>query len=70
MLQKRTSNHALKMHTVKYLRHHTKSFDYTRGVMKTLYAQTGDEVRRLGGNKALEAILDRLGVPEDEQVGQ
>ena len=64
-MQKRTNNHSLKVHTVRYLRDHTKSFDYTRTVLKTLHTQTEDEVKRLGGNKALEGILAKLGVPEE-----
>jgi geranylgeranyl diphosphate synthase type 3 len=66
VLQKRTTNHALKAHTVEYLRSHTKSFDYTRTVMKEIYGQTEAEVQRLGGNKMLEAILHKLGVPGPE----
>ena len=68
MLQKRTTNHALKAHTVNYLRHHTKSFDYTRNVMREIFGQTEAEVRRLGGNRMLEAILDKLGVPEEPEA--
>lgn len=67
VLQKRTTNHALKAHTVAYLRNHTKSFEYTRKVLKDIYGQTEDEVKRLGGNKMLEAILHKLGVPEAEE---
>ena len=65
VLQKRTNNHSLKAHTVRYLRDQTRSFDYTRTVLKTLHSQTEDEVKRLGENKALEAILGKLGVPEE-----
>lgn len=45
---------------------HTRSFDYTRGVLRTLTQQARDEVRRLGGNRAVEVILDRLEVGEKE----
>ena len=70
VLQKRTHSHSLKSHTVDYLRHHTHSFAYTRAVLKTLYTQTAEEVRRLGGNKGLERILGKYAVPlaEDGEV--
>jgi geranylgeranyl diphosphate synthase type 3 len=35
-------------------------------VMRTLEKQTRDEVRRLGGNVGLEAILDMLHVKDPE----
>jgi geranylgeranyl diphosphate synthase, type III len=41
---------------------HTKSFEYTRGVLGKLDAQAREEVRRLGGNTKLERILDSLAV--------
>lgn len=63
VLQKRTTAHSLKKHTVDYLAIQTKSFAYTRKVLADLYTQVKDEVARLGGNKMLEAILERLDVP-------
>jgi geranylgeranyl diphosphate synthase type 3 len=70
VLQKRTTNNALKAHTVNYLKTQTKSFEYTRKVLHEIYAQTEDEVKRLGGNKLLEKILEKLGVPEGEISGE
>ncbi len=65
VLQKRTPSVSLKSHTVSYLRHQTRSFDYTRDVLVELLRQIEAEVASLGGNEALEAILGALGVPED-----
>lgn len=67
VLQKRTTSFALKKHIVEYLANHTKSFEYTRGVMDTLYAQIEDEIKELGGNKPLEAIVARLKVVEEKK---
>jgi geranylgeranyl diphosphate synthase type 3 len=64
-LQKRTPSSSLKSHTVDYLRHQTHSFDYTRDVLTQLFGQIEEELASLGGNKALEAIMEALGVPED-----
>jgi geranylgeranyl diphosphate synthase type 3 len=63
VLQKRTNSVSVKSHTVEYLRTQTRSFEYTLGVLTTLRRQTMDEIERLGGNKGLEAIMERLSVP-------
>ena len=63
VLQKRTHSISLKTHTVEYLRNQTRSFEYTRGVLRTLYGQIEEEVKRFGGNSGLAAILKRLSVP-------
>ncbi|KAI0937773.1 hypothetical protein AcW1_003845 [Taiwanofungus camphoratus] len=62
VLQKRPSTPTLKLHTVLYLRQHTKSFDYTIGVLRSLEKQIRDEITRLGGNQGLEKIIDALHV--------
>jgi hypothetical protein len=36
--------------------------------MRELYGQTEAEVKRLGGNRMLEAILVKLGVPEEPEA--
>lgn len=64
VLQKRTTSVSLKAHIVAYLKNETRSFDYTREVMVTLERQVHDEIRRLGGNRGLEAILKMLYVPD------
>ena len=65
VLQKRTPSSSLKSHTVDYLRHQTRSFEYTHGVLTQLFSEIKEELTSLGGNKALEGILAALGVPED-----
>jgi len=60
VLQKRPSSPTLKTYTISYLKDHTKSFDYTLGVLHKLEKQTRDEIRKLGGNIKLEAIVDTL----------
>ncbi|KIM76617.1 hypothetical protein PILCRDRAFT_797172 [Piloderma croceum F 1598] len=62
VLQKRPSSPTLKTHTISYLKDHTKSFDYTLSVLRTLEKQTRDEIQRLGGNLKLEGIVDTLHV--------
>ncbi|EJF56170.1 terpenoid synthase [Dichomitus squalens] len=62
VLQKRPTTPTLKNHAIKYLREHTKSFDYTLGVMDDLEAQIRAEIARLGGNAQLEKIVDLLHV--------
>jgi geranylgeranyl diphosphate synthase type 3 len=56
------------MHVINYLRDRTKSFEYTLGVLKKLEAQTRAEIHRLGGNEALEKIIDLLHV--DDALGK
>jgi len=63
VLQKRTTSTSLKKHTVDYLRNHTKSFEYTREVLINLKGKLEAELARLGGNKALDMIVDVLGIP-------
>ncbi|RDB20687.1 Geranylgeranyl pyrophosphate synthase [Hypsizygus marmoreus] len=65
VLQKRPSTPTLKIHTINYLRDHTKSFEYTQSVLDSLEAQTRQEIARLGGNKALERIMDLLHVAKE-----
>ncbi|KAI0710311.1 terpenoid synthase [Cerioporus squamosus] len=62
VLQKRPTTPTLKKHTINYLRDHTKSFDYTLGVMDELEAQVKAEIARLGGNPKLEKIMGALHV--------
>jgi len=64
VLQKRPTTPTLKVHTISYLKNHTKSFEYTLDVMRNLEKQTRDEIRRLGGNEGLDAIMDFLHVED------
>ena len=67
MLQKRPATPTLKRHTVAYLRNHTKSFEYTVRVLRSLERQTREEIARLGGNKGLEKIMDALHVDSESE---
>jgi geranylgeranyl diphosphate synthase, type III len=62
ILQKRPTTPTLKVYTISYLKNHTRSFDYTLEVMRTLENQTREEIHRLGGNERLETFMDLLHV--------
>ena len=54
----------LKNLTISYLKEVTHSFEYTLSVLNSLEVQARAEVTRLGGNPKLEAILEKLTVPD------
>lgn len=58
ILKKRTTDPELHRWMIDYLRTETKSFDYTLAVLCSLWVQTLMEIGRLGGNPALERIVD------------
>lgn len=62
VLQKRPSTPTLKIHAITYLKNRTKSFDYTLKVLASLEKDVYDELRRLGGNPGLEALMAALHV--------
>ncbi|KAJ7510838.1 isoprenoid synthase domain-containing protein [Mycena galericulata] len=62
VLQKRPSTPTLKNHAIQYMKTQTKSFEYTLNVLERLEKQARAEVKRLGGNPGLDAILDVLHV--------
>ncbi|KAI0800350.1 terpenoid synthase [Fomes fomentarius] len=62
VLQKRPTTPTLKTHAISYLRDHTKSFEYTLGVMEDLEENIKVEIARLGGNPKLEKIVQALHV--------
>ncbi|KAG8805225.1 geranylgeranyl pyrophosphate synthetase [Serendipita sp. 399] len=66
VLQKRPSTPTTKRYAVDYMQNVTDSFSYTRSVLAILDKQIREEVQRLGGNPKLEALLDQLKVPEEE----
>ncbi|KAL5504497.1 hypothetical protein ACEPAH_7158 [Sanghuangporus vaninii] len=68
VLQKRPTTPTLKRYTIDYLKNQTKSFDYTLSVLESLESQIRDEIKRLGGNKGLEKIIDTLSVRGNELV--
>ncbi|KAF8632867.1 hypothetical protein AX17_004715 [Amanita inopinata Kibby_2008] len=70
VLQKRPSTPTLKIHTIDYLRMHTRSFDYTLSVLAIMETQVRNELSRLGGNHLLEALVNYLHVAENETGGE
>lgn len=48
------------MYCIQYMRDETRSFQYTCSVLWELDLGARKEIERLGGNKGLIAILDRL----------
>ncbi|KAF8328244.1 isoprenoid synthase domain-containing protein [Cantharellus anzutake] len=68
VLQKRPTTPTIKRHIVGYMDTATQSFAYTRSVLATLEKQAYAEVERLGGNKKLEKILERLHVNEETKA--
>ena len=66
ILQKRTQDHALKVHAVQIMQERTGSFRYTRQVMSQLQEQVRKEITRLGGNELLEKIVGSLEVSLEE----
>ncbi|EGU13294.1 Farnesyltranstransferase [Rhodotorula toruloides ATCC 204091] len=67
ILRERPSSPGPKEYAVSYMETRTGSFAYTREVLRKLTQQARDEVARLGGNRGVEAILDKL-VLEEPQV--
>ena len=65
VLQKRPTTPTLKRHAVNYLQNHTRSFDYTIKVLRSLETQIRAEIARLGGNTGLERIMDSLHIAEE-----
>ena len=62
ILEQRPSSPEPKLPVIEYLKNDTKSFVYTQSVLNTLEEQTRREIKRLGGNKAVEMIMDLLHV--------
>ena len=48
----------------------TNSFSYTRQVLRSLTRQAFEEVKRLGGNPGVEAILKKLEVEEPSEEAE
>jgi len=65
VLQKRPTTPTTKRYIVSYMRDSTRSFEYTLQVMQSLEKQAFEEIKRLGGNEGLEAILKGLTVMEE-----
>ncbi|WWD15635.1 hypothetical protein CI109_100057 [Kwoniella shandongensis] len=66
VLQKKTTSVSLKIHTVEYLRDHTRTFVYIRHVLVQLQDQIVEEIKALGGNGPLEKVVKGLAVQLEE----
>ena len=60
ILKQRTTSEDLKLYCIQYMRSETQSFAVTLAVLRELDAAIRKEIERLGGNKGLIEILDRL----------
>ena len=60
ILKQHTTSEDIKLYCIQYMRDETASFTYTRSVLRELDLGARKEIERLGGNKGLIAILDRL----------
>jgi geranylgeranyl diphosphate synthase, type III len=60
ILKQHTTSEDIKMYCIQYMRDETGSFAYTRSVLRELDLGARAEIHRLGGNKGLVEILDRL----------
>jgi geranylgeranyl diphosphate synthase, type III len=56
------------MYCVQYMREETHSFEYTSAVLQELDIGARKEIDRLGGNKGLVKILDRLRIESGDEV--
>ncbi|KAF7302585.1 hypothetical protein HMN09_00893000 [Mycena chlorophos] len=60
ILQKRPKTPTLKIQAISYLDNRTKSFEYTRLVLRKIEGQIRAEMERLGGNEGLKVVMDYL----------
>jgi geranylgeranyl diphosphate synthase, type III len=60
ILKQRTTSEDLQLYCIQYMRDETQSFAITLTVLRELDAGIRKEIERLGGNKGLTEILDRL----------
>ena len=60
ILKQHTMSEDIKLYCIQYMRDETHSFRYTCSVLRELDLGARKEIERLGGNKGLIAILDRL----------
>ena len=58
----------IKLYCIQYMRDETHSFQYTRSVLRELDLGARKEIERLGGNKGLIAILDRLRIESGNEA--
>jgi len=58
----------IKLYCVQYMENETHSFAYTRAVLRELDFGARMEIEKLGGNKGLITILDRLRIEAGDEV--
>jgi geranylgeranyl diphosphate synthase type 3 len=68
ILKQHPTSEDIKLYCIQYMRDETRSFAYTRAVLKELDHGARKEITRLGGNIGLMAILDRLRIDQGEEV--
>ena len=67
ILKQHTNSDEIKLYCIQYMRDETRSFAYTRAVLRELDFGARREVERLGGNNGLISILDRLRIDSGEE---
>lgn len=68
ILKQHTTSDDIKLYCIQYMRDETHSFEYTRAILQKLDLDARKEIEKLGGNKGLIAILDRLRVEKGNEV--
>ena len=68
ILKQHPTSPDIKMYCVQYMREETHSFEYTGAVLQELDLGARKEIDRLGGNKGLVKILDRLRIESGDEV--
>jgi geranylgeranyl diphosphate synthase type 3 len=67
ILKQHTESEEIKLYCIEYMRKGTGSFAYTRRVLQELDYGARKEIHKLGGNKGLIAILDRLRIESGDE---
>lgn len=67
ILKQHTSSEEIKLYCIQYMRDETRSFAYTRAVLRELDSGARRQVEKFGGNKGLVSILDRLRIESGEE---
>ncbi|KAJ7155536.1 isoprenoid synthase domain-containing protein [Mycena crocata] len=65
VLQKRPTTPTLKIHTIAYLKSHTRSFEYTLAVLTRFEKEIDTELERLGGNPSLKELMEKFHVSQE-----
>ncbi|KAK7461740.1 hypothetical protein VKT23_008169 [Stygiomarasmius scandens] len=60
VLNERPKTPTLKLEAIDYLRHKTRSFEYSRLVLNTFEEEIRGEIEQLGGNEHLTVLVDLL----------